>query len=521
MPQRIVILGGGFGGMFAARHLARLVPDTATVELVDDNNYFVFQPLLPEVASGTLTPADAVTPFRLLLPRCRLHEAQIVGIDLAARRVEMVQGLRRQVRHLSYDHLVIALGTRTDLSRFPGLSDHAFLMKDLPDAFRLRNHVVDCLEQADQTEDPELKRRMLTFVVIGGGLSGVETMGEIEEMISRALPYYPAIRRDEVRLVLAEHLPRILPELPDRLAAYAVRSLGARGVEVITGAGVRSAAAEAVELADRRVIPTLTVVATIGNSPQDLVGQLPLPKEKGRLVTDRQLRVHGAEGVWALGDCAWIPLDGEERPVAPPTAQAAVREADTLAHNIAAAVLGRGGARDFQYRSRGQLASLGGRRGVAELFGRQVTGFPAWVLWRSAYLAMLPGVGARIRVALDWLLDMLFPRNLVQIAQRGAAAVARARFQAGDRVYDRGDWAGPVYVVESGAFVREGAAGGEVIGPKGHFGETGLRGGRLRRYSVRALEDSVCLVVEREDFERLAASLDGLEEMVQERRRRG
>ncbi len=519
MARRVLILGGGFGGMFAASALARMPSGLVEVELVDEHNYFVFQPLLPEVAAGTLNPADAVTPFRHLLPGVKVGEGRVVGIDPGARRVEVVQGGRRRVRSVAYDHLVIALGTRVDLSRFPGLAEHAFLMKDLADAFTLRNHVIDCLEQADSVDDAAVKRRLLTVVVIGGGLSGVETMGEIEAMITRALGTYPRIRRDEVRLVLVEFRPRLLPEVPVRLADYARQALGRRGVEVVTGVGVGSASADAVELADGRVIATATIIATIGNSPHPLVAELSLPNRKGRLVTDQVLRVQGRDDIWAIGDCAWIGLDGDELPAAPPTAQAARQEAGVLAHNLGVAAGGPGGMRRFQYRSRGQLASLGGRRGVAELGGRQITGWPAWVLWRAAYLGMLPGRAFKVRVGLDWLLDSVLPRNLVQIAPPRPAAVRRARFRAGDEVYRRGDWTGPVYMVESGAFEREESGGGRaVIGPGGHFGQTCMRGERLRRASVRALEDSRCLMVDRDEFDLLAACSQVLGE---DARRRG
>lgn len=521
MPK-VLILGGGFGGMFTARALSRLPPTQVGVELVDENNYFVFQPLLPEVAAGALDPSDAVTPFRLLLPKVKVNEAEVVGVDLARRRVEVVQGQRRQVRAIAYDHLVVALGTKVDLSRFPGLAEHAFLMRDLADAFALRNHVIDCLEQADIAENPDLKRRLLTFVVIGGGLSGVETMGEIEEMITRALASYPRIRRNEIRLMVVEFRDRILPEVARHLADYTHRALGRRGVEVVTGVGVKRASAEAVELADGRVVETLTVVATIGNSPHPLVAGLPLALEKGRLVTDHKLRVEGTDAVWAVGDCAWIPLGGDEFPTAPPTAQAATQEAAVLAHNLAVAVTGQGEMRQFTYRSRGQLASLGGRRGVAEIFGHQLTGWPAWVLWRSAYLSMLPGRAFKVRVAFDWLLDWVFPRNLVQIAQRQPGAVRRACFRAGDEIYRRGEWAGPIYVVETGTFERiDGPETHAIIGPGGHFGEARMAGERLRRHTVRALEASSCLLIERDDFDKLASCFDGLGEFVEARRRRG
>lgn len=520
MPSRVLILGGGFGGMFAARHLSRLPPGRVAVELVDDNNYFVFQPLLPEVAAGTLNPSDAVTPFRVLLPEIKVTEGEIIGIDLDARRVDVVQSQRRQVRAIPYDHLVLAVGTRVDLSRFPGLSEHGLLMKDLADAFALRNHVIDCLEQADCTEDLDLKRRMLTFVTIGAGLSGIETIGEIEDMIRRALPFYPRIRRPEIRLVLAEHMGRVMPELPDRLAGYALRALGRRGIEVMTGAGVRSASAEAVELENGTIISALTKVVTIGNAPQPLIDGLNLPKERGRVRTEPTLRVQGTDNVWALGDCAWIPLEAGEFAAAPPTAQAAAQEAGALAHNMAVSISGHGTLRPFVYRSRGLLASLGGRRGIAEIWGRQVTGRMAWLFWRIAYLSMLPGLAFKVRVAFDWLLDMAFPRNLVQIRQHRRGTVHRARFRAGEVVFRQGDFAGPIFVVESGRFQRSPdlADGRAMVGPGGHFGEACMKGETLRRTTVRAVEDSTCLVIERHDFDALATCLQGLKPYVEQRR---
>lgn len=509
--QRVLILGAGFGGVYAAKHLARLAPVQVSVEIVDDNNYFVFQPLLPEVAGGSVNAADAVTPLRFLLPRARSAEAEVVGVDFAAREVEVVQGMRRRLRRIPYDHLVLALGQVTDLGRYPGLPEHALTMKDLPDAFRLRNHVIDCLEQADIAEDAALKRCMLTFVVIGGGLSGVETIGEVDGMLRRALKFYPRIRREEVRLVLVEYLPRILPEVARPLADYAFRELQRRGVEILTGLGVRSAARESVELTDGRVIEAFTVVATIGNGPTPLVRALPLPKEKGRIVTDRFLRVPGFAGVWALGDAARIPLAdaGDPLPTAPPTAQAARQEAAVLARNIRAAITGEP-LEPFSYHSRGQLASLGARRGVADLFGLQVTGFLGWVLWRSVYLGLLPGWTTRVRIAVDWTLDTIFPRNLVQIQQPLPQAVRRHRFRAGDVVFRRGEVTGPLYLVLEGAVALDEGVSARTVGRGGHFGRGVLKGERLRRHTARALEDTVCLVFARDDLDEFATSLEGL-----------
>ncbi len=507
MEQRIVVLGAGFGGVFAAKAISHHAPAGVEVEIIDRHNYFVFQPLLPEVAAGSIHPGDAVTPLRLMLPRVRTREAEIIGIDFARRRVEVQQGVHRSLVIVPFDQLVIAVGLVADFSRYPGLAEHAFTMKDVADAFRLRNHVIDCLEQADVTEDAEFRRRLLTFAVIGGGLSGVETLGEVEHLLSRALRFYPGIDRHEIRLVLAEYQPTILPEVAPPLADYAARLLQRRGIEIITGVGIRDAAAESVALADGRVIGCATIVATIGNAVSKLVQSLPLPKEQGKLVTDRFLRVPGFDGVWVLGDVASVPL-GQDRH-APPTAQAAVQQADRLAANLLVSLAG-GESRPFNFENRGQLASLGGRRGVADLFGLHIAGLPAWILWRWVYLAMLPTWTTRLRVTVDWLLDGLLPRNIVQIAQPHPQAVKRQRFRQGDLVFRRGEVTGPFYIVVSGAFRRIGSGIDGVVGPGGHFGDGILQGERLRRFTVQAETDGTCLVMEPEDLERLNACADGL-----------
>lgn len=511
MPERrLLILGAGFGGVFAAKRLRRRLPGDVAIEIVDDNNYFVFQPLLPEVAGGSVNVADAVVPLRSLLPGVTIREATILGIDLAERRVEVQQGMRGTLHVLACDHLVIALGQTVDLRRYPGLGEHALRMKDLADAFRLRNHVIDCLEQADIAADPELKRRLLTFVVVGGGLSGVETVGEIHDMIARALTFYPRINRRSVRMLLVEYQPRILPEVADGLAEYAARRLSRRGIEVITGVGVKSASRDAIELTDGRVVDAMTVVATVGNGPSPLVESLPVDRRRGRIVADRHLRVPGYEGVWTLGDAAWVPAGRDDEAATPPTAQAAVQQAEVLAANIQAAT-GGGALAAFEYRRKGQLASLGGRRGVADVYGFELSGFFAWVMWRFFYLVMLPGFATKVRVAVDWMLDALFPRNLVQIQQPSPQAVRKQRFRAGDVVYERGEVAGPLYLVVEGRLRRTSPGEEEAVLETGSlFGDGALHGERLRRATVTALENSYCLALERADLELLAGHLERL-----------
>lgn len=515
--MRVLVLGGGFAGMFAARELRRRLGGLAEIELINDVNYFVFQPLLPEVAAGGISIRDAVSPLRRLLPGVRVRQAQIYDIDLARKVVVIFQGLQRRYTEVGYDHLVLALGQGVDLSRFPGLADHALPMKTLSDAMALRNHVINTLEHADITQMAEVKKELLTFTVIGGGFSGVETAGEMKDLIDRSLVFYPNIAPAEVRIILIEFADRLLGELPPSLGDYTRGFFAKRGIEVLLKTGVREATGTAIVTSDGEVIGTRTVVATIGNAPTPMVAKLDLPNDRGRIRTDRALRVEGREDIWSLGDAALIPLvdaPSERGHYAPPTAQFAVREARHLARNVAAALRGKP-VEPFVYKSKGSMASLGGGRGVAEIYGMRLSGFPAWVLWRGYYLSFVPGFTTKVRIAVQWVLDLVLGRSTVQTGSNEARATRYIRYRAGDRVFEEGNRADGFYAVIEGAFelrVRDdaGIEGVRRIEPGGHFGERVLLGEGLRTGTVQALEDSVVLMIGARDFQRLAGALPPL-----------
>ncbi|MEX5728829.1 NADH dehydrogenase [Rhodovulum iodosum] len=514
MAHRIVVLGGGFGGMYAARALKRKLRDTAEVEVINAENYFVFQPLLPEVGAGSITPGHAVSPLRFLLKGVSVRKALIDSVDFERKVVIVFQGIQRRPTEVPFDHLVIALGQGVDLSRMPGLEEHALKMKSLEDARRVREHVIEQLEHAQVTRLPDTKRGALTFTVVGGGFSGVETVGEMKELIDRSLRYYPEIEPSEVRVLLVEYAGRILNEMPDRLAHYATRHLAKHGIELKLNTGVASATHRQLVTTEGEVIDTRTIVATIGNAPLPVVQRMGLASKHGRVAVRRSLQVEGRDNVWALGDCALIPLkDGaaERADFAPPTAQFAVREAKRIAQNIAATLDGKP-AKPFSYRSRGALASLGAKRGVAEVFGVQLTGFPAWILWRSYYLALLPGIATRVKVLINWLLDGLGARSVVQIRAHSKPPLRYVYFRAGDRIYDAGDRSDGFYTVISGAVEMErtdpetGEKTARRIGPGGHFGERLILGATRRKTTVRAAEDTKVLVMNRDEFLMLAES---------------
>ena len=522
--SKILVIGGGFGGVFAAQALERLGRGKLEVELIDDNNYFVFQPLLPEVASGSIHSADAVVPLRQLLRRVQVRQAEVRGIDFEKKTVIVLQGLKLAPVDLAYDELVIALGTGVDLDRFPGLPEHALTMKDLTDAHRLRTHVIGCLETADVTADPVVKRQLLTFVTVGAGFSGVETVAEVRELVRRALKYYPNIKPEEIRFYLIEYANRILPTFPAELAAYATRRLQIQGIEVLTGVGTKSATGSAVELTDGRIIPTATIVATIGNGPHRLVEALGLDMHWGRIKTDRYMRLPGHEGVWALGDAALIPLvdsPGEDPAhYATQTAQFAVREGRQIASNIVAK-LEEKELKPFAYKSKGSLASLGMSKAVADVYGVKLSGTLAWLLWRGFYLSFLPGFWSKFRVGLTWLINTVMPPNIVQIQIR-PPATRYIHYRKGDKVFEPGMLIDGFYTVIRGSFQltidnpETGEHFEKVFKTGEHFGERVLVRSALRTGLVVALEDGVLLFIAQKDFTRFARAFPFLENYFRE-----
>lgn len=509
----MVIVGGGFGGVFTAKHLRRRAGSDVLIELISRNIFLVFQPLLPEVAGGSIHPADAVSPLRLFLPGVSVRVADVRKIDFPAKTVHVTASRDGEITIVPYDHLVIALGQVIDLSRTPGLADRALMMKDVVDAFHIRNHVLGCLEDADTMADPRRKRRLLTFVVIGGGFTGVETIGEMQELIRKALRHYPGIRPQEVRTVLIQHGSRILPELPERLATYAADELRRRGVEILLENGVRAVRASGIETDGGLTLDAETIIAAIGNAPSPLMRSFPVPLDHGRIVVDRCLRVEGLDDVWALGDNAHIPLgdpNDDKTAYAPPLAQFAFREAKVLAGNILAHLDGRP-LTAFEYRSLGTMASLGGRRGVADILGIRITGFLAWAAWRLLYLSLLPGLSTRIRVAVDWSLDLMISRSIVEF--RPARTTTRhIRFLPGDLVVEPGYEPDGLYVVVTGFFELTSPATGadgvtartRRLGPGDCFGMSLEGKAPSEPERVRAGEDSTACFIERGDLKRLA-----------------
>jgi NADH dehydrogenase len=416
MPsRRVVILGGGFGGTYAALRLDRTLAKRADLEvvLISRENYFLFTPMLHEVAAGELHPPDIISPLRKMLRRVRFIAGEVARIDLKRRQVSFEVGALRRRHELTYDHLVLALGSETNYFGMADVEAHAVTMKSLADAELLRNRMVAALEEAAEEEDRAARRRLLTFVVAGGGFAGVETIGAMNDFLRETIRYYPGLESSMLRVVLVHAGKVVLPELGERLGLYAQKKLRRRGVDVRLQSRVSGYQRGAVQLLPGGEVEARTLVWTAGATPAAAIEQLSVEKLEGRVKLNEFLEVPGHEGVlWAVGDCAAIP-DGKGA-LHPPTAQHALREAAVLARNIEATVDGTAKQR-FRFATIGQLATIGRRDGVARVFGMRFSGFLAWWLWRTIYLAKLPGLAKKLRVALSWSLDLLFTREIEQL----------------------------------------------------------------------------------------------------------
>ncbi len=423
---RIIILGGGFGGMYTALALEKMLSRYQQLEvtLVNRENFFLFTPMLHEVAASDLDLSHIVNPVRKLLRRVKFFDGDVVAVDPLRKEVTVSHGTESHRHTLEYDHLVLALGSVTNFNNLPGLGDHALTMKSLGDAIYLRNRLIENLETADFECNENIRTPLLTFVVAGGGFAGVETVAAVNDFVREALRFYPNLKPGMLRVALIHSGPVILPELGERLGEYAQRILAQRGVEMHTRVRVKSYADGVIELTDGTQISSGTLVWAAGTAPNPILATLPFPKEKGRVVANAYLEVPGWQGVWALGDCAVIPDPQTGKPY-PPTAQHAIRQGRTLARNLLATITGERKT-PFVFRTIGLLASIGRRTGVARILGVNFSGFIAWWLWRSIYLSKLPRFEKKLRVALDWTLDVLFTKDLVQFQTLRSPAVSHS-----------------------------------------------------------------------------------------------
>jgi NADH dehydrogenase len=414
--KRILILGGGFAGAYAALRLEKRLAGVPDVEVVlaSRENFILFTPMLHDVAGSNVNVTDIVQPLRKMLRRTQVLIVCVEGIDLTKKLVHVRHENSGRTFDVAYDQLVLALGSVTNFYRIPGLEEHALTMKTLGDAIIVRNRAIDALEIADNMRDESLRRTVLTVVVAGGGFAGVETVGAVNDLLRESLRFYPNLDKDMLRLLVVDPGEVLLPELGASLGRYAEKQLVKRGVEVRLRTKVTGYDGKEVTLGDGAKIPTFMLVWTAGTTPPALLSALPCALQRGRVVTDDCLQVPNWPGVWAVGDCALIPDVLNPGTFYPPTAQHATRQAHVVADNIVAAMHGRP-LKPFKFKILGLLATIGRRTGVAEVFGLHFSGFVAFWIWRGIYLMKLPGFQKKVRIVIDWALDFLFWKDLVQL----------------------------------------------------------------------------------------------------------
>lgn len=472
----VVILGGGFAGVDCAKALGRRLGDPAKklVALISDENFSVFQPMLPEVAGSALNPRHVVNPLRRHCPEVTVLRATIASIDLPAHRLVIEPGDYTDNTEIKFDHLVITLGGIVDLSRVPGMPEHALLMKNVGDALRLRAAVIDRFEEASLQTDREAQKRLLTFVIVGGGYSGVETAGQIFDFTKQMVRAYSRISQDLVRVILVHSGEHLLPEISRSLGDYTEKTLRERGMEIMLNTRVSAITSSRVMFQGGGTLETHTIVSTVGNAPNPLITRLAqennIPLERGRLLTDSFLRVQGHEKLWAGGDAAAVPMPPkehtrnaatpfEQRDFCPPTAQFATRQGALLGRNVFAKLTGDGHIKEFSFSGLGELATIGHMAAVAEIFGLQFHGFIAWWMWRTIYLMKLPGLERKLRVVMDWSLDLFFPRDIAVLQPKPTRLLSEMHLESGDCLFHAGDPARRLYILKSGKLELRDKAG--------------------------------------------------------------
>jgi NADH dehydrogenase len=508
MVKQVVILGGGFGGVYTAMYLQKYLKKTKEpfeISIINRENYFVFHPMLAEVVGGSLGILDTINPISKLLKKTQLYAREIDSIDIENKKIYLIPKFSHKIKELSFDHLVLGLGTVTDFRGMAGLHEHALSFKNLADSIEIRNQIIDVMETASWTDEIALKKKLLTFVVGGGGFSGTEVVAEVNDLVRTLAKSYPEIDQNLIRVILVHSKDRLMDrEMPESLGYYAEKLLKKRGVEFRFNCHLKSATPEEALLDSGEHIPTKTVISTVPSSPNPLIENLPLKLIKGKIVTDARMQAEGRNNIWAIGDCAAIPnLAGEG--ICPPTAQFAIREAKVLAYNIAASLSG-WKAKDFRFKALGMMGALGHHSAVAELFGTfRFSGLLAWFMWRAIYWIKLPGIGRKIKVALTWMLDTMIPIEAVQIKAATSQGIAQLHFETGEIIFHEGDIGDYLYIIVNGEVEvyqqKEGAK--KVLAKLGkgeYFGEMALLNQRSRTASIQCLSPVDVLALKKRDF---------------------
>ena len=512
---RVIIVGGGFGGVTLAEHLDRRVARDVEVVVISSENHMVFTPMLAEVAGRSLSGFDVVTPGRQIAPRATWLTASVTGVDLKKNEVEYNRP-DGTIATLPYTHLILTCGSEVNLDVVPGMAAHAYTLRSEGDAMVLGNEVIGRFEQAAVEPEEDERQRLLTVVVVGGGFTGVEAGGHLFDLMRDIQSLYPQLKGHQPRIVLLQRGPKIVPEFQHAsLSEFALRKLLKNGVDVRLNTEVKEVTARYVRLGSGEQIETGLTVCSVGTAPVALIKKIGLPLERGRLKTEPDMRVTGTANVWAFGDCAAVP-NAWNREISPPTAQFALRQAKQLAANLVRVLRGEA-TTPFHFHPQGLLATIGQHNGVAEIYGLKFSGLIAWFLWRTVYLMKIPTIRRKLNVVVDWTWDIFFKPNPVRVRVAQQQRFKQAHYAAGDFVFRKGEPGGPFFVVKAGSaglYVDE-ATTPLVTWTKGdHFGESAILEGAAHptyKASVKAETPLDLIVIEPADFAGLAESLGALQ----------
>lgn len=503
-----IVLGGGFAGVYAAKTLGRALKKKGkpfSIAIVSEENHMVFQPMLAEVAGAALSPRHVVNPIRSLCREANIFKAQATKIDLESQTVGLSVGDFAGPVEFQYDQLALCLGSKIDLSRTPGMQEHALVLQNAGDAMRIRARFIARIEEARLSNCRETRRRLLSFVIVGGGYSGVETAGQLMDL-ARVIPrQYKTIQIEDFRFTLIHSREHLLPTLNRSLAIYTERHLKSRGLDIRLERRAKAVTANHVYMDDGQSVETNTVICTVGNAPHPLITQIAtkhnLATEHGRLLTQSDCSVDSALSLWAAGDCASVPqTDGNP---SPPTAQFALRQGELLGRNIARRLNGTP-TRPFTFQAIGELATIGHHSAVAEIKGMRFSGIFAWWLWRTIYLAKLPGIERKLRVAFDWTLELFFPRDINLLNPRYTSEISETYLEAGDTLFEAGDPAFSFYIIKSGSIeLLDGNERVTVVRQNQHFGERALLEKRNFLFKAVALEPTTLVAIRSSVFEQI------------------
>ncbi len=418
--KKILILGGGFAGISVLQQLQKIFKNNKSVKisLVNEDNFFLFTPMLPEIASGIIHPSDISIPLRTFCRNEKFYQAKVSAIDMKNKLVAITRTFDSKVKILDYDYLVIALGSTTNYFGNKRIEKHSFTMKTIQDAIAIKSHMIHMMEIADQEDDKEVQEKLMTLVVVGGGFAGVETIGELNDFVKEsAKHFYRNISQSSIKMVLVSAAKDgILPELDPDIAKKATESLQKAGIRIIANTKAVDAGNDFVFLGTGESIPCSTMIWTAGVTIDSVVSSLDCDHTAGKVAVDSHLRIPKYENVFVLGDCAAI-TDTKTGNIYPPTAQHALRESKIVSHNLRVGITGRGQDKEFNYESKGMMAVIGKRSGIASVFGYKLSGTIAWVIWKTYYLTMLPTFEKKCRVAMDWTVNLFFKRDITLVGK--------------------------------------------------------------------------------------------------------